>query len=52
MRIASGLLQTTDLTVPEIAARSGFGDANHFHRLFFRQFATTPHRYRQSASES
>ncbi len=52
MRIASSLLHTTDLAVPEVARRSGFGDANHFHRLFRRRFGTTPHRYRNTASES
>jgi len=52
MRIAAGLLHTTDLAIPDIAKRSGFGDANHFHRLFRRHFGTTPHRYRSNGPES
>jgi AraC-like DNA-binding protein len=52
MRIAAGLLHTTDLAIPAIAKCSGFGDANHFHRLFRRHFGTTPHRYRSNGPES
>ncbi len=48
LRTACALLHTTDLPVPVIAERSGFGDSNHFHRLFRRHFATTPHRFRQT----
>ena len=48
LRTAASLLHTTDLAIPEIAQRSGFGDANHFHRVFRRQHGTTPHRFRRS----
>jgi len=44
---ACRLLHHTDLPVTEVALRSGFGDQAHFHRVFRRHFATTPHRYRK-----
>jgi AraC-like DNA-binding protein len=52
LRTACSLLLTSDLPVPEIAARSGFGDANHFHRVFRRHHGITPHRYRRATGES
>jgi transcriptional regulator GlxA family with amidase domain len=43
---ACHLLASTDLTVPEVAARCGFPRAETFHRAFARVAGTTPARYR------
>ena len=52
LRSACALLQHTELTVPEVAKRSGFGDPDHFHRIFRRDLKTTPGRFRdQPVSE-
>ena len=44
---AKRLLETTSLSVAEIAARVGYGDAPSFHRLFVRQVSITPAAYRR-----
>ncbi|MEI2654662.1 MAG: helix-turn-helix transcriptional regulator [Microthrixaceae bacterium] len=44
--LARTLLETTDLTVAEVAHRCGVGDASTLHRLFERRLATTPASYR------
>ncbi|MGW5385979.1 GlxA family transcriptional regulator [Nocardia sp. NPDC003963] len=41
------LLETTDLLVPAIATRVGFGRPETLYRAFARRAATTPGRYRQ-----
>ncbi len=42
------LLSGTALSMPEIAERCGFGDANYFARIFRRIHGTTPNEYRKS----
>ncbi|HTL52122.1 MAG TPA: helix-turn-helix domain-containing protein [Planctomycetota bacterium] len=49
LRTAASLLRHSDLKIPEIADRSGFGDLSYFHRCFKKAMHTTPHRYRTSA---
>lgn len=44
--LARSLLETSDLTVVEIATRCGIGDPSTLHRLFERRLATTPAAYR------
>lgn len=44
--LARALLETTDLTVVEVASRCGVGDPSTLHRLFERRLATTPAAYR------
>nr|MBA3845626.1 helix-turn-helix transcriptional regulator [Planctomycetota bacterium] len=47
LRTACTLLARTDLNVGDVATRSGFGDADHFHRVFRRSLMTTPAAYRR-----
>jgi LacI family transcriptional regulator len=42
----TNLLQQTDLTLAEIAARAGFASASHLCRLFRQHFSATPTQYR------
>jgi len=49
LRTSMGLLRHSGMQVSEIAARSGFDDLRHFHRLFKRQTGQTPHRYRRTS---
>eukprot|EP01037_Dinobryon_pediforme_P018073 gene18073-18312_t len=44
---ARTLLETTSLSVTEIAAEVGYDDAGYLARLFRKQFGTTPLRYRR-----
>lgn len=46
MRAAGELLQTSNLSIAEIAFRSGYQDLPHFTSLFKRHFGTTPSQYR------
>jgi AraC-like DNA-binding protein len=46
LRSACAMLTHTALTIPDLARRSGFGDPDHFHRVFRRALRTTPGRYR------
>jgi len=46
LRSACAMLIHTSLIMPDLARRSGFGDADHFHRVFRRFLRTTPGRYR------
>ncbi len=50
LKTAAGLLRHTNLTVEEVAGKSGFRNLSHFHRVFKGRFSMTPHKYR-SASE-
>jgi len=43
---ARALLETTNLTVGEVAGRTGIGDASTLHRLFDKRLGTTPAAYR------
>ena len=47
MRIACELLQTTDLTVAQIAITVGYSDAHFFSKLFKKYVGTSPKQYRQ-----
>lgn len=49
IQTASNLLRHLDLSVAEVAARSGFEDLGHFHRTFRRTMQATPARYRKAA---
>jgi len=46
LQTAASLLQYTNLSVLEVAARSGFGDLSNFHAAFRKKFGTTPYKYR------
>ena len=43
---AAELLRTTDLSISEIAIRSGFGSPSYLARLFTRRYGASPSRYR------
>ena len=45
-------LLETDLTIAEIAAGTGFNDANYFSRIFTRRKGCPPHKWRQTARKS
>lgn len=45
---ARGLLETTGLSVKEIAARTGFADSNYFTRQFRRRFDQSPRGWRSA----
>lgn len=45
---AAALLQTTKLSVTEIAFESGFEDGSHFSRAFKERFQRPPSDYRRS----
>lgn len=47
VRTAAGLLTYTDLSVLEIAMRSGFGDVSNFHRRFRERLGISPLQYRK-----
>ncbi|HYL75588.1 MAG TPA: helix-turn-helix transcriptional regulator [Bryobacteraceae bacterium] len=47
LRKAARLLQTSDLSVKEIAFAAGYEHASSFVRAFHRRFAQTPRDYRQ-----
>jgi AraC-like DNA-binding protein len=49
---AKRLLQETALTIADIAARTGFGDPNHFSALFSRKTGCPPTRFRAKAAAS
>ncbi len=46
MKAAGDLLKTSNLTIAEIAERSGYQDIPHFTSLFKKHFGTTPSQYR------
>lgn len=52
LRTACALLIHTDLVVGDVARRSGFGDTDHFHRVFRRRLRTTPAAYRRRPPET
>ncbi|HYE06789.1 MAG TPA: helix-turn-helix domain-containing protein [Planctomycetota bacterium] len=47
LRTACAMLIHTELIVADVAGRSGFGDVDHFHRVFRRRLRTTPAAYRR-----
>lgn len=46
------LLSGTSLSMPEIAERCGFSDANYYTRIFKKIHGTTPNEYRKSVQPS
>ncbi|WP_245989728.1 GlxA family transcriptional regulator [Litoreibacter meonggei] len=46
--VAQGLLETTDLSIKQIAARCGFNDEERMRRAFMRLLRVSPSDYRQS----
>jgi AraC-like DNA-binding protein len=52
LRTAAGLLQHTNVSVLEIALRSGFGEVSQFHRNFRERFKSTPLKYRKQAESA
>ena len=48
---AKHLLEATDFSVADIAARSGFANLNHFFRVFRRQTLMSPRSYRVERQE-
>jgi AraC family cel operon transcriptional repressor len=44
---AARLMEATDLTVTEVALRSGFGNLGHFHRSFRNRHGMSPLRHRR-----
>lgn len=46
MELASRLLKETDLSIKEIAVRSGYTDVNYFGRVFKKQIKISPRDYR------
>ncbi|MEM6991265.1 MAG: helix-turn-helix domain-containing protein [Myxococcota bacterium] len=49
LEVAMQLLETTDLTIGEVARRVGHSDATQLRRVFRRQQGTTPSEYRRRA---
>ncbi|WP_342577541.1 helix-turn-helix domain-containing protein [Psychrobacillus sp. FSL K6-2843] len=49
---AKQLLQETNLTIHEIASKTGFNDANYFSKLFKGKYGESPLLYRQHATLS
>ena len=45
---ATRLLSQLDLTIAEVAKGSGFEDVKYFHRIFKKQFGTSPALWRKS----
>jgi transcriptional regulator GlxA family with amidase domain len=45
---AKSILATTDLSMPEVAMRSGFCSAPRFSDMFRRETGTTPGSYRRT----
>ena len=46
MRAAGELLQTSNLSIADIAFKSGYQDLPHFTKLFKKHFGATPSQYR------
>lgn len=45
--LAKELLEHTELSIQEVADRTGYGDYYQFNRVFKRETDTTPSRYRE-----
>lgn len=50
MERAKGLLETTDMSVKEIAYSLGFYDVSYFYRAFTERVGQTPKKYRESGT--
>ena len=46
LKKAAGLLADTNLSVNEIAAQTGFGNASYFYTVFKKHYSITPNEYR------
>lgn len=51
LKNACRLLRETTISIAEIAALSGFNTPEYLHRIFRKQFSTTPRKYRLHARE-
>ena len=49
---AQTMLESTDLTVTEIAMRTGFSNTNQFHHAFAKIMGTSPGQYRKYRKDS
>lgn len=49
--LAKELLEYTELSIQEVADRTGYGDYYQFNRVFKRETDTTPSRYREEHGE-
>lgn len=47
LKIATNLLQTTDMTIMEIALKVGVNNISYFNRIFKKKFNLTPKEYRK-----
>jgi len=52
LKTAETLLRYSNLSVLEVATRSGFGDLSNFHSSFRRHFGLPPHQYRRRAEKA
>jgi AraC-like DNA-binding protein len=52
LKTAAGLLRHSNLSVIEVAERSGFGDLSHFHHAFRKHYRLTPHKYRRKFEQA
>lgn len=50
LTIAARILITTEASILEIAAQTGFDNLSYFNRLFKRKYSQTPNQYRKAAS--
>lgn len=48
LQMAMKLLETTELSVTEIALRTGFGGSSYFSKMFRRTYGTTPNAHRKT----
>ena len=48
---AMALLRTSDLPLPDVAARSGFSSANHLTRVFKSSMGRSPGSYRSARNQ-
>ncbi len=51
LNLAANMLISMDLTIGEIALRTGFRSLNHFNKLFRRQYGMTPGEFRKRHSK-
>jgi AraC-like DNA-binding protein len=49
---AAELLQTTNLSIAEVAFRSGFADASYFGKCFRKRYGLSPREYLQGKSDN
>ena len=49
LSMACNLMQTSDLTITQIAANVGYADYNYFSKVFRKHYGVTPREYRKNA---